>query len=707
MTQYLGDWVVPVTIGVALLGPVRADDPPANLPDRALYRLGDHRLHHRSSIHSLAFSPDGRYLAAAGTNHERGVRLWYVETGEQVAYFVEHAPAWGWIEAIAFSPDGTRLAAGDNEGRVSLWDVPQRKLVHEFQTDNGTGITAVAFSPDGAIFAIGDRDGRVTTHLTGNPVKPQWVHGGRAVPGGRGEGIAGGGVVDLQFTPDGNELIAALGDSAVVAVLHPDTGEVVRRVGPLHGISTSTNGGNPLKSVSLTADGRWIVTGGSRYVPTERLPNKAEIGFAQTAVSEVRVWELRDGRQIHDVLGDRLIMGFGYSSLSPDGRTIACAHMSQIDFVDTNSGDVVRSIPLPGWWGSQPVFSPDGTKLAAGVGETIALWDVASGARLFADRPAHSRSVDAVAYSPDGRLIATADFDGRLHVWNAATGAHAWHDSLGDGASIYELRFSGDSELLAACGEKDWHTGRPSPMVNVWKSGGELIATLHPDRRASGVSFSPDRSRIAVAHSRGRIGDERVELWQLDPLRKLAQFPRDETRGLWKYETMTFSPDGRFVFVAEQNGNVSRWDTTPAAEDAAFWADWRTEEQRAENRDPWIGHAVFSPDAAMLVTSTYENLYLWDVAAGKLRETITIPEARHGFRISVAPDNHTLAAAEVLYAGEPGTDVIRIFDLETRELVLKLTPVDARAISLALSPDGKRLITGLDNGTAIVWDVSR
>jgi WD40 repeat protein len=303
--------------------------------------------------------------------------------------------------------------------------------------------------------------------------------------------------------------------------------------------------------------------------------------------------------------------------------------------------------------------------------------------------------------------VATTGYDGTIHVWESETGRHAWGDALAPDSNIYEAAFSADGRAVAACGLKDWTSRPPRGIAKVWTAQGALQSEIDfaPDGR--GQAVSPDGARIVVAHSHGGIGDTRLELWQVHPPRELGIFPRDPMKGLSQHKTMQFSPDGRFVHIAEYDGTVTRWDTSPAAEDRSFVADWRPVEQRTKRNNLWLGNARFSPDAELLVTSTNETLCLWDVAAGALKGTIIVPEAPHGFTIGISPDSRTLAASEVIYGGEPGTDVIRIFDLETKQLVLTLASEDARATSFAFSPDGKRLLSGFDNGTAIVWDVSR
>jgi WD40 repeat protein len=353
------------------------------------------------------------------------------------------------------------------------------------------------------------------------------------------------------------------------------------------------------------------------------------------------------------------------------------------------------------------VFSPDGSKVAAGVDNVVAIWDVATGERLLADRPGHENGIGATSCSADGRLVATAGYDGTVHVWEADSGRHAWGVALAADSNIREAAFSRDGQALVACGLKDWTNGPTRGIAKVWTPAGALVGEIDfpPDGR--GLAVAPDGGRIVVAHSHGGIGDTRLELWQVNPPQKLGEFPRDPKIGLSQHTTMIFSPDGRYVHIAEFDGNVRQWDTTAAAEDRSFMADWRPREQRTKQNRLWVPHAVFNPDASLLVASTNDTLSLWDVAAGTLQGTITVPEAPHGFIIGLSADGLTLAASEVIYGGDPGSDEIRIFDLETRQVVLTLSPGDARAMSLAFSADGRLLVTGMDNGTAIVWDVSR
>jgi WD40 repeat protein len=306
-----------------------------------------------------------------------------------------------------------------------------------------------------------------------------------------------------------------------------------------------------------------------------------------------------------------------------------------------------------------------------------------------------------VGYSADGKLVATADKRGRLRVWDAETGRHIWETSLAPGAAIEDLRFSSDSRSLAACGQTDWVVDPLVSLVSVWTADGDKLSTFHTEMYPDRLAFSPDGSRLLV----GRTDPEsHLSIWQLAPPDRLIELPPN----FWgQLKALQFAVDGRHVLSVDIAGRIVRWDTSSATGADLFIADRQPGRNTGPSESSQVGSAVFTSDGSSLITSTDESLCLWDVAAGTLKGTITVPEAPHGFTIGLSPDGRTLAASEVNYAGAPGTDVIRVFDLEARQVVLTLSPGDARAMSFAFSPDGKRLLTGLDNGTAIVWDVSR
>ena len=100
-----------------------------------------------------------------------------------------------------------------------------------------------------------------------------------------------------------------------------------------------------------------------------------------------------------------------------------------------------------------------------------------------------------------------------------------------------------------------------------------------------------------------------------------------------------------------------------------------------------------------------KELHIWDTRTGKLHASLPLSGVLKGARFAVSPDGSTVAVTDVIYAGDPGEDPIDIWDLAAQECVLRLEPRQSRALSLAFSPDGMRLLTGLDRGHSLVWRI--
>lgn len=110
---------------------------------------------HEYGIISLAYSPDGAYLATGG--FDRTAKLWGVEAGREWATLAGHK---GWVAAVAFAPDGTMLATGSHDHTMKLWDVQTGRELATLEGHTGN-IYSVDFSPDGSLLASGSLDGTV------------------------------------------------------------------------------------------------------------------------------------------------------------------------------------------------------------------------------------------------------------------------------------------------------------------------------------------------------------------------------------------------------------------------------------------------------------------------------------------------------------------------------------------------------------------
>jgi WD40 repeat protein/serine/threonine protein kinase len=319
-------------------------------------------------------------------------------------------------------------------------------------------------------------------------------------------------------------------------------------------------------------------------------------------------------------------------------------------------------------------FSPDGRQIAsASEDHTARLWDAATGVPLRELR-GHADKVFSIAYAPDGTRVVTASADGTVRQWDVATGRPVAVPYRGHRHEVQTAAYSPDGRWVAS--------GDHDGAVRLWSAEGlEDVAVLHGHTEVVlQLAFSPDGRRLASAATDGT-----ARLWEVG-----AGASPTVLRGHGNYVyPVAYSPEGRWIASGGWDHKVRLWDA-------------QTGEPCAALPLPGAVRALaFSPGGSWLVCGCDEqdHLQIWDVATGQRRRQLQAP-GKVVQAITVSPDGGQVAAAD--RGGR-----VSVVDLATGREVASFGKDGAWAHkrALAYSPDARRLAgTGEDCKDIEVWD---
>lgn len=503
---------------------------------------------------AVAFGPDGRTLATSVRN--RTAQLWDLTTG-RVLFTLRSTT--GVVSSLAFDHAGKTLATGTEDGTVHLWNVADGTR-RTTLTSASSRVESLAFAPDGRTLAAGSYDGtvRLWDPATG---RARTTLTGHTSP-----------VMSVAFSPDGNRL--ATGDEAG-SFGGGDVGVRLWKVGTNRPRATLHVPGGDLRSVAYGPDGDTIATSSDETnvrdgrtrgavrlwdAATRRprgtlMDGPADGGpvlfspdgrtLAVTAGPRGQLWDVAT-RRIRTTFPVRFVNGMAFS---PDGRTLVTVGEGLVLW-DARTGRPRVELP-EAEEGSPVAFSPTGDVFATTTGSgdgTIRLRDPATGRvrstlaeprggvppRTASGGPPLFRQVQAMAFGPDGRTLASAESDGKVRLWDTGTGHldATLTVSLTDGP--VELAFSPDGRTLATVG---------GGAVRLWDTATRYARASFPDGGGTlRPAFSPDGRTLVVGGRR-----DRLSLWDVDlplPARAVTGICRAVHRDLTRPERALYLPDG-------------------------------------------------------------------------------------------------------------------------------------------------------------------
>jgi WD40 repeat protein/DNA-binding SARP family transcriptional activator len=552
---------------------------------------------------------------------------------------------------------------------------------------DGDPLNALGLSPDGRMLAIGDEDGTVTFYdtETREPLNTFQTHGF---------------VTSLAFDPRGGSVAITSKDEARGGVAEFSASLHIIDADTLDARSSTRLGYQPVTDPRASQDYFPIVTyaAGGRSVV---------VGYVDISGLRLPLFLRRFDARSGEALGGAIPVGpsgfWGDLLVAPDGRLFYTTNNATYA-IDAKTFDLVRRYPVGGLSSG---ISADGTTLAIGSKDgRVRLLDLVSG-RVQTLNGRHEAGVQDEAFTPDGRMLATSDEDAKVIVWDLRTGriaeplaGHRTGDTFLSG--IPELTFSPDGRTLYTASYDStaiiWDVAGDRRLGRPFTTGDRVRIR---DRWPPAFALSPNGRTLAVARLDGRVNQFDAEsLRRTGSFEALPPFESHKTPAA----ALEYMPDGRLLAVAGGRGLVGLWNARSGRRAGpllhapplrGFCARKPTFSSCFEA----VVQAVAVGTGGLVAAASVRGVVrIWDLESRELiHAPLHVPRLVIGLAFS--PDGSQLAIPTGLLEGDPA---VEIRDPRSGERLARLV-ADNEVRTVAFSPDGRLLAAGQVDGSTTLW----
>ena len=624
-------------------------------------------------IHAL-YSPNSDEFASRQDDYS----IWIFSMRERKALRIIKDQKYG-VSTISYSPDGKILASGSYAGPIQLWNPDTGENIRTLHGHTGS-VGFIVFSRDGRYIASAGRytgNVRIWDVETGENIQTLEGHGKYAYAAGfsaDGKHVVTGSDDDIlriwnvntgaqEQAIDGSEksiaTFAYSPDRKEISVAHNDGDIKIWSIEKETFVQTLKGHTRYIESLTYSPDGRLLVSGS--------MDNTA------------RIWDLDTGKTLHTLEHDGWV---DHIDFFPDKDTIATHGTSSVvSLWSAETGEFLRTIPETLQDVHALAYSPDGEIIASHsykwrlwMGGTIDIWSADDGKRLRTIR-GHTEGVRSIAFSPDGKQVASGGYHGGIRIWDASAGK-LLQTIREPTEAVYEMRYSPDGKTVAAACRSDY-----GGILTIDAQTGERIHMSDQKIGSYFAAFSPDGSMMATG---GTKEEGRIRIWDMKARKMILSTAKD----LEAIESAAFSPDGKWIATGGEDNTLRVWSIetgvsvhTPKAHPGSVLS------------------VAFSPDGERIATGCYDKrVRIWSAVEG----AFLISEQTHDravLCVAYSPDGKTLASASADYT-------VRLWNARNGKHIRTFTGHTDEVNSLAFSRDGKTLASGSLDGTVLLWDLS-
>jgi RNA polymerase sigma factor (sigma-70 family) len=575
------------------------------------------------------------------------------------------------VLTVAFTPDGKRLlTAGGSSvrpGQIQTWDVASKKAVTTLRPL--PGVRSLSVAPDGQTYASADFQGDVRIRDAATGQERAVVHG------------HDGGAACVAFAPDGMSLLSAGADRTVklwqadgLAEQHTFVGhsDAVLAAAFFHNAAAIVSGGEDSTVIiwdrksgkaKLTLRGHRLAVEGVAVSRDDKLVASA------SRDGTVRLWNAETGAQL--AVLDHEGVAVHAVAFSDDGEWLGtAAEDGQVRLWDVKAQKLVGAVGQHKAAARSVAFSPDGAWLASGSADKrVKLWPLRAGNKpaTLETESEFVQPIRALAYSPDGNVIAMATTKPEVQIRDASSG-DVLRVLRGHTSEVNCLAFSKSGQVLAS--GSDDHTVRLFDMATAQET-----AIFLQDGEVYALAFTRDDKSLACAGSDGVL-----RLWDVASGKEAKRFPVHKAA----VYALAAAPDGRTLVAAGADGTMSIWDLRGEREPG-----------RLKGHTAAIRALAFSATGVLASAGDDYLIKLWEPALDRERATLA-PHENPVKALAFTPSGRTLVSGSL-------DQSLRVWDGGTGELRTILRGHKSCVTTLAIHPRGKDLISGGLDTMALRW----